>query len=162
MFTSKGRIIIGSITEDGRLVIGSITETGDAVFGASAAVVYDETAKLQVVLVAQGSAGIMAAVEAGRSQVVLVAQGAAGGLIFIDTAKLQVLLSILQTLDSHAAQEMLTQTILAAHTATDIQIMLDPRLQIILALQGRTDAVVGAQIVLSAIQVGSLIRLSWV
>ena len=120
---------------------------------------YDETAKLQVVLAAQGKTDTQAMVETAL-QVVLASQGEVDIQTMLETAKLQVALAVQGEADGWAYNELgLLQVILAAQgeaesltlgelgreqvilavlSEADIQTMLETALQVVLAAQGIT------------------------
>jgi hypothetical protein len=102
---------------------------------------YDETAKLQVVLAAQGKTDIQAMAETAKLQVVLAAQGEADGFAYLELGKEQVILAAQGKTDIQAmAETAKLQVVLAAQGKTDIQAMIETaKLQVVLAAQGKTD-----------------------
>ena len=102
---------------------------------------YDETAKLQVVLAAQGKTDIQAMAETAKLQVVLAAQGEADSLPYLELGKEQVILAAQGKTDIQAmAETAKLQVVLAAQGKTDIQTMLETaKLQVVLAAQGEAE-----------------------
>jgi hypothetical protein len=115
--------------------------TQDMMFEEWGVLNYDETAKLQVVLAAQGKTDTQAMAETAKLQVVLAVQGEADSRACLELGKEQVILSAQGEFDSYAKNELAReQVILAVLSEADIQAMVETaRLQVALAAQGITD-----------------------
>ena len=124
---------------------------------------YDETGRLQVILVVQSRIDILnpdTYVETGRVQVILAeqsgvdnatfldtghavvmsaVQGHSGLLIFLDTAHAQVVLVVQERTDAYVFVEGLEQVILAIQSSTDLATFLESLEQVVLTGQGSTD-----------------------
>jgi len=102
---------------------------------------YDETARLQVILAAQGITTAIFRSETARLQVVLAAQGISAIQAMVDTAKLQVVLAAQGESDSSPCLELAKeQIILAAQGITTAIFRSETaRLQVVLATQGEAD-----------------------
>jgi hypothetical protein len=128
-----------------------------AVVDYTAAQIYDETGKLQVILAAQGGSDAQTMGETAKAQTILVAQGELDGFLFNETGLTQVILALQGKTDQAVLGETgkLALVLATQGRADTMQMSETAKLEVVLAVQGHLDIqsmteTAKAQIILAA------------